>query len=100
VTQLDLFREPPKISEPTALLLPFPMARRRKLIQKTVSTILRRKTTEGQQSYWTNTINLLAAELRRYGADQTEVDTQLQAFYFAVSAELRRNSHQQPGGAA
>ncbi|WP_108461351.1 DUF6074 family protein [Devosia naphthalenivorans] len=100
MTQLDLCRETPKNPTACALLLPFPIARRRKLILKTVSTILARKTTEGQQSYWTNTINKLGAELRRYGADQAEVDRQLQAFYFAVSAELSRATHQQPGGAA
>ena len=77
-----------------AEVIPFPLARRRKTIARVAETLANRKTEDGQQSYWSRTIAGLGAELRRHGADQVEIDRQLDAFHRAVTDVLARRQAQ------
>lgn len=97
--QMDLFDD---YAAPTAKLFRFPLASRRRLIVRTADTLVARKTEQGQQSFWTRTIDALEAEIRRYGADQNEVDRELASFHQMVAAELRRRGRASgtPRGAA
>jgi len=95
VSQLDFFLEAPAEASSSARLMPFPIARRRKLVTKTATALISRKTQEGREKYWGRVVRDLTAELRRYGARPSDIEAQLFAFHGAVGAELA-GQHQQP----
>jgi hypothetical protein len=71
-------------------LIPFPLARRSRKVAIAARTFYGRRTERGRQRFWSRTIEDLARELRRHGADQSTIDRELEAFRQAVSAELER----------
>ncbi|RYG57228.1 MAG: hypothetical protein EON56_02860 [Alphaproteobacteria bacterium] len=100
--QLDFFADTPKPVPASPSLMPFPLARRRKLVLKAAITLMGRKTQVGREKYWGRLVRDLASEPRRHGAVPDQVEAQLLAFHQAVGYEvLGRERHPMtPNGAA
>ncbi len=102
MSQLDFFVDAPSEQPPSATLMAFPLARRRKLVAKAAADLAGRKTQEGRDKFWARLVQRLTAELRRYGTAPSEIDAQLIAFHQAVGGELAGQQQQPmtPNGAA
>ncbi|MEO5807900.1 DUF6074 family protein [Devosia sp.] len=101
MSQLDLFSEAQSVVLPSALIVPFPLAKRCRTIRKTAATLIARKTIQGQEGYWRRTIEDLKKELRRHGVSPSEIDRQLSDFHLAVGQHIAADDgRQRPGGAA
>jgi hypothetical protein len=94
VNQLDLFHVNEAAQAPhCSKVLPFPLARRRRLVVRTANALSSRKTQEGREAYWSRTVDALSRELRRHGASEAEVHRQLSQFHATVSDEFISNPH-------
>jgi hypothetical protein len=80
-------------AEPTAHLIPFPLARRVKTIRSVAATLNRRVTQEGKAAFWTRTVNGLREELQRRALAPAVIEAQLEDFREAVALELARQQH-------
>lgn len=105
MTQLDLFRDSsPESPKPSAILRPFPLARRRQLITATAAHLTAHRGTKARQLFWDRTIADLRKLLREFEVGMAEIDGQLLAFHHAVSMEMTAqyltSGLQRPGGAA
>ena len=76
-------------ARPSAAVIPFPMARRRKKVLGTARTLDARKTKGGKEAFWNRTTREISNKLRGLGASDEQVRRELWAFRAAVGAEMR-----------
>lgn len=79
-----------------ATILPFPIARRRRLVEQVAQTILRENDDEGLR-FWKSTIRSLTDPMLVAGIERWRVERQARDFHDAVQAVMWRTGDRSGG---